>query len=155
MEYRFADGTRYLEPYEPSTSQYLDAALLSLGTARGLGWRPGGAAAGRCAAPRGLPALRQQYVDAVTGLANKVPGMRKAGMSSEQIARALHTERRALGEQFKNVTDPKMLEQIYQRNLAKYGDTLGPTIDWLRARGKTWEQIIESASRSGGGDLGF
>lgn len=29
------------------------------------------------------------------------------------------------------------LEQIYQRNLEKYGDKLGPTIDYLRSKGKT------------------
>ena len=106
-------------------------------------------------APERLLALRQQYIDGVKGLSSKVSGMRKAGLSPEQIARSLQAQRRALGEQFKNVTDPKLLEQIYQRNLAKYGDKLGPSIDWLRARGKTWEQIIDSASRPGGGDLGF
>jgi len=46
-------------------------------------------------------------------------------------------------------------EAIYARNLEKYGDKLGPTVDWLRAKGKSWEEIIESASRSGGKDLGF
>jgi RHS repeat-associated protein len=99
--------------------------------------------------------LRQRYVDAVKKLAEKVPGMRKSGMSSEEIARALHAERRALGVQYKDLTPPGLLEEIYQRNLERYGDKLGPTIDWLRSRGKTWEDIIESASRSGGSDLGF
>ncbi len=46
-----------------------------------------------------------------------------------------------------------MLEKIYARNLSKYGDKLGPSIEWLREAGKTWEQIIESATRSGGKDL--
>jgi hypothetical protein len=36
-----------------------------------------------------------------------------------------------------------------------HGDPLGPTIDWLRAQGKSWEEIIESAMRPGGADLGF
>ena len=44
---------------------------------------------------------------------------------------------------------------IYARNIEKYGDKLGPTVDWLRAKGKSWEQIIESAGRSGGEDLGL
>jgi hypothetical protein len=106
-------------------------------------------------ASRGLPALRQEYEAAVRALADKVPAMRAAGMSSEDIAIALHAERRALGVQFKNLTDPATLEQIYTRNLQRYGDKLGPTIEWLRARGKTWEQIIRSAVTSGGRDLGF
>jgi hypothetical protein len=32
---------------------------------------------------------------------------------------------------------------------------LGPTIYELIAEGKSWEQIIESAKRTGGKDLGF
>ena len=81
--------------------------------------------------------------------------MRKAGASSEDIARALHAERRALGVEYKNLTPPDMLEKIYARNIEKYGDKLGPSIDYLRGRGKSWEDIIESATRTGGKDLGL
>jgi hypothetical protein len=64
--------------------------------------------------------------------------------------------RRDLGVEYKNLTPPKELERIYARNLEKYGDRLGPTIDYLRnVTGKTWEQIIKSASRPGGKDLGL
>jgi hypothetical protein len=50
---------------------------------------------------------------------------------------------------------PDKLQEIYSRNLREYGDKLGPSIEWLRARGKSWEQIIQSAIRPGGKDLGF
>jgi len=99
--------------------------------------------------------LRRMYVNAVAKLADVAGKMRAQGATSEQIARAVHAARRALGEKFKALTDPKKLAEIYERNLAKYGDKLGPTIDWLRAQGKSWEQIIESASRAGGKDLGL
>ena len=59
------------------------------------------------------------------------------------------------GGQFKALTPSEKLAEIYERNLQQYGDRLGPTIEWLRAQGKSWEQIIESASRAGGKDLGF
>ena len=39
--------------------------------------------------------------------------------------------------------------------LQKYGDKLGPTIEWLQSKGKSWTQIIESATRTGGKDLGL
>jgi hypothetical protein len=105
--------------------------------------------------------LRQEYEDAVRGLAGKAEEMRAAGHSAEEIARALHAERRALGEQFKAMTPPDALEQIYARNLEKYGDKLGPPIEWLIQRGlkqgklmeQIWEDIIESASRPGGKDI--
>jgi hypothetical protein len=45
--------------------------------------------------------------------------------------------------------------QIFERNLERYGDPLGPSIEWLRTQGKSWDDIIESALRTGGEDLGF
>jgi len=81
--------------------------------------------------------------------------MRAAGATPEQVARQLHQMRRELGVKYKSLTPPEKLEEIYTRNLQKYGDKLGPSIEWLRSKGKSWEQIIESASRSGGKDLGF
>lgn len=38
--------------------------------------------------------------------------------------------------------------------IVKVGNNLGPTIDYLREKGKSSEEIIESASRTGGADLG-
>lgn len=81
--------------------------------------------------------------------------LKVAGAEAEQIARALHAERRAIGEEFKALTPVDKLTEIYQRNITKYGDKLGPSIDFLREKGKSWEQIIESAGRTGGKDLGF
>jgi hypothetical protein len=102
-----------------------------------------------------VPSLRGQYEAAVRALGQQADALRTAGLSAEQIARSLHAQRRALGVAFKDLTPPEVLDRIYARNLEKYGDRLGPTIEWLRAHGKSWEQIIESASRAGGRDLGF
>jgi RHS repeat-associated protein len=101
------------------------------------------------------PLLRRQYEDAVGALKNKVDALRQAGKSAEDIARELHADRRALGEQFKALTPSEKLAEIHERNLIKYGDKLGPSIDWLRQHGKSWEEIIESATRPGGKDLKF
>lgn len=94
-------------------------------------------------------------MDAVSELRAAGDSLRAAGAGIEQIARALHAERRAIGERFKALTPPGKLAEIYQRNMTKYGDKLGPTVDWLRNQGKSWDQIIESAGRTGGKDLGF
>jgi signal recognition particle receptor subunit beta len=52
--------------------------------------------------------------------------------------------------------DPESLEVVYRRNVDLYGDPGGPSIDFLRSvSNKTWEQIIESATRTGGNDLGL
>jgi RHS repeat-associated protein len=101
----------------------------------------------------GLVALRAAYEVEVKALAEKAVEMKAAGHSVEEIATTLHADRRALGVKYKDMTPPEMLKKILERNLKKYGDELGPTIEWLRAQGKSWEEIIESASRPGGQDL--
>jgi RHS repeat-associated protein len=106
-------------------------------------------------------ALRQQYENAVRALSEKAAQMRATGKSAEEIARSLSAERRALGERFKAMTPPDALEQIYARNLERYGDRLGPTVEWLVEQGlrqgksmeQIWESIVEKASRPGGGDI--
>jgi len=102
----------------------------------------------------GLPQLRQEYVYKVRALAGKADQMRAEGHSAEEIARTLSADRRALGEQYKALTPADELARIHERNINKYGDKLGPTIDWYRNAGRSWEQIIEAASRPGGKDLG-
>jgi len=102
-----------------------------------------------------VPVLRQQYVDEVNALGVKAATMRQAGTAPEEIARTLHADRRALGVKYKALTPPGKLAEIYERNIKKYGDKLGPTVDWLRKQGKSWEEIIESSSRTGGRDLGL
>ncbi|HEY8938651.1 MAG TPA: RHS repeat-associated core domain-containing protein, partial [Cellvibrio sp.] len=99
--------------------------------------------------------LRQAYVSKVNSLAQKAAEMKKAGVPKEEIAKILHAERRALGEQYKNLTPQDMLDKIYARNIEKYGDKLGPSIEWLKGQGKSWDQIIDSATRTGGKDLGL
>jgi len=98
---------------------------------------------------------RKAYEDAVRALGDRAKNLSDAGKSAEEIARDLHQARRDLGEQFKELTPPDLLQTITERNLEKYGDPLGPSIEWLRSQGKSWEDIIESAQRPGGKDLGF
>jgi hypothetical protein len=80
---------------------------------------------------------------------------RGAGADAAATARLLHAERNALKLQYRELTPPDLLKTIEARNLEKYGNTLGPSIDHLRAAGKSWDDIIESATRAGGKDLGF
>ena len=102
-----------------------------------------------------MPPLRQAYIGEVEALKDTTAQLRAAGKSPEEIARALHQMRRDIGIKYKDLTPPDKLAEIYARNLEKYGDELGPTIDYLRGKGKSWEEMIESASRSGGVDLGL
>ncbi len=117
------------------------------------------------------PLMRLEYEVVVKrrvgGLVDK---MRAAGKSDEEIAKAAHAERRAIGKDFKGQTDPDLQKVIYRRNEAEYGDVLGPKYEDLK-RGyaihpvsgkrvkvgkgnpKTDAEIIESAQNPGGGDF--
>jgi len=110
---------------------------------------------GVASATKGLPPLRLAYLEAVEELRVAGQSLRAAGGDTEQIARMMHAQRRAIGEEFKAMTPPDELAKIYARNIEKYGDKLGPTVDFLQAKGKSWDQIIESAGRAGGKDLGY
>jgi hypothetical protein len=103
----------------------------------------------------GKAPLREAYEREVKGLQKKLDAMRAGGKSWEEIARALSQGRRDLGNKYKDMTPSNLREQIYQRNLRQYGDRLGPTIEWLRERGYSWQEIAEKACRPGGKDLGF
>ncbi|HZZ46073.1 MAG TPA: hypothetical protein VFE65_04255 [Pseudonocardia sp.] len=105
--------------------------------------------------PAQIETGRHAYNDEVKGLAGLEQRMRTQGSNDEAVARALHEQRRNLGEKYKNLTPEPLRTQIYERNLQKYGDRLGPTIEYLRSRNKSWQDIIESAKRTGGGDLGL
>jgi len=93
--------------------------------------------------------LRARYEQAVRALRQRADDMRREGACAEAIARALHAERRRLATCFKAQTPEPYRTRIRERTLETYGDALGPSIELLRARGKSWEAIIESAARPG------
>jgi RHS repeat-associated protein len=131
----------------PLDAVYLDVELVAGGAiARGisLAFSAARIAAGRAA-----------YTAEVAEIQVMAENARLAGATPEAVARMAHQLRRDIGIKYKELTNPALLEQIYARNVSTYGDRLGPTIDWLRTQGKSWQQITNSASRTGGKDLGF
>jgi hypothetical protein len=98
--------------------------------------------------------LRYSYERAVRMLKSEVDRRLLKGFSLEDVARFAHQARRNLGITYKGQTPPELLQLIYARNIEKYGDKLGPSIEYLRyTAGKSWSEIIESATRPGGYDL--
>jgi hypothetical protein len=93
--------------------------------------------------------LRSDYEAAVLGLRARAAAMRQAGAPVEEIAHAVHAERRHLAAHFKQQTPEPLRSLIYRRTLALYGDPIGPTVEHLRALGRSWDDIIDSATRPG------
>ncbi|MBT9525362.1 MAG: hypothetical protein IV105_08915 [Rhizobacter sp.] len=117
------------------------------------------------------PLMRLDYEVVVKRrVGGMVDKMRAAGKSDKEIAQAANAERRAIGKEFKDQTDPELRDVIYRRNQEKYGDPLGPKYEDLQrgyAIGPKGERvpiskdgkpvpdskIIESAQNPGGGDF--
>ena len=75
--------------------------------------------------------LRAEYEGKVAELKKLAESMATAGKSPEEIARALHQARRDLGHQFKDLTPGPLRKYIYEVNLERYGDELGPSFEFL------------------------
>jgi hypothetical protein len=104
---------------------------------------------------RKLAKLRNAYEDEIKGLKKLADELAKSGKNAEDRARTLFDERNKLKDNYLKQTPADEVESIKARNLERYGNENGPSIDWLRQQGKTWEDIINSASRPGGKDLGL
>ena len=93
--------------------------------------------------------VRTQYEAAVIELQRTTTSMLAAGDSEEDVARWAVTERNRIKRHFRALTPAEALTTIEAWTLARYGDPLGPTADQLRARGKSWREILVAASRPG------
>lgn len=93
--------------------------------------------------------LRKEYEHAVRKLAVQLVELRNAGADAEAVARIIHAERRRLSLTFKARTPEPWRSELTARTVAVYGNLRGPSIDYLRAQGRSWEEIAESAARPG------
>ncbi|HEY2034786.1 MAG TPA: hypothetical protein VGH02_13975 [Rhizomicrobium sp.] len=93
--------------------------------------------------------MRAEYEKRVRDLAAVAERMRRDGADAETIARTVVAERRALAAHYKEMTPEPLRTRIFAHTVAVYSDPLGPTVDYLRGKGRSWEEIIASASRPG------
>lgn len=64
------------------------------------------------------------------------------------MARALNQARRDLGIKYKNATPQPLRDYIYEINMGRYKDKLGPTYEYMRkTKKKSDMEIINSSSR--------
>ena len=91
--------------------------------------------------------LRQAYESEVTGLREYGEELLASGVSEKQVAQTLNQARRDLGIKYKNATPQPLREYIYEINMQRYGDKLGPTYESMIKSGKSNVDIINSSSR--------
>ncbi len=93
--------------------------------------------------------LRLAYEHAVAELGAEVARRLAAGVPPEPVARWAAGERDRLKQVYRDKTPPDALVIIEARSLAQYGNSTGPSVEQLRASGKSWTQIAVSAGRPG------
>ena len=99
--------------------------------------------------------LRLEYEQASRDLFTQAQRMQAAGMSEEQVARWAVDRRNQLKIEYRELTPPEMLSNVEARNIRLYGNPMGPSVDQLLAKGKTWQEIIQGAAKPRGQDLDF
>lgn len=93
--------------------------------------------------------VRLAYERAVAALGAQVADRIAAGVAQEQVARWAAGERDRLKQLYRGETPPAALAVIEARSLAQYGNSIGPSVEQLRAGGKSWAEIAASAGRPG------
>ncbi|VEG13743.1 hypothetical protein [Moraxella cuniculi] len=99
--------------------------------------------------------LRMEYVNEVQSISSHTQRMLSQGKTEEEVAVWAINKRNELKVKYRGNTPPEKLREIELRNIEKYGNALGPTAHYLRQKGKTWKEIIDSASKADGSDLDF
>lgn len=74
--------------------------------------------------------------------------MLKAGSTKKEIAEQMVSMRNKTKATERVKMNPKDVASIEKRNLNKYGDKLGSSAEYLIKQGKTYDEIIESSTRS-------
>lgn len=88
---------------------------------------------------------RRAYEADVRALATEAETLRSAGASDERIARHLVLMRNELKRRFRSEDDPAIVALMERRNMAKYGDVLGPDAEWLFRKYGSWAEVIAAA----------
>lgn len=91
---------------------------------------------------------RIQYHDLLEDMHRTAADMRAAGATDEEIARELVDMRNQAKAITRAGMTPEEVRILEERNLAKYGNPLGPTADQLYAKYGTWQQVIDASMRT-------
>ncbi|MFD8148521.1 hypothetical protein [Streptomyces sp. NPDC059708] len=92
---------------------------------------------------------RMSYHRLLEDMHRTAADMRAAGASEEEVARELVDMRNQAKEITRAGMTPEEVRVLEERNIAKYGNPLGPTADQLYAKYGAWEKVAEASMRTG------
>ncbi|MCF3181678.1 hypothetical protein IPZ70_17255 [Streptomyces polychromogenes] len=91
---------------------------------------------------------RMRYHRLLEDMHRTAADMREAGASDEEIARELVDMRNQAKEITRAGMSPEEVRILEERNIAKYGNPLGPTADQLYAKYGSWQKVSEASMRT-------
>ena len=92
--------------------------------------------------------VRIIYNTAVKNMNNTIKAMRIAGKSSKSIAEAIIKIRNGAKISSRALMHVDDVAKLEARNIAKYGDAIGPSLEQLLKEKGTYEAIIESSTHT-------
>ena len=100
-------------------------------------------------------AIRKSYVREVENLSRLASKMGRTGKSQREIAEEVLSKRNQLKVKYRNISPSNSKKLMEDRNLKKYGNKIGPNVDYFLKKGASLEEIIEKSGRAGGQDMGL
>lgn len=91
---------------------------------------------------------RIRYHDLLEAMHRTEADMRAAGASDEEIARELVDMRNQAKEITRAGMTPEEVRVLEERNIAKYGNPLGPTADQLYVKYGSWQKVTDASMRT-------
>jgi len=92
--------------------------------------------------------IRINYEREVNELVELGNSLKAGGISIKIIAKTLYGFRRLIGLKYKYKRNYEYREKIFERNLKKYGDVLGPRFEYLENKyNGNYEEIINASYR--------
>ncbi|MGW0121250.1 hypothetical protein [Streptomyces sp. NPDC003327] len=91
---------------------------------------------------------RMRYHGLLEDMHRTEANMREAGASDEEIARELVDMRNQAKEITRAGMTPEEVRVLEERNIAKYGNPLGPTADQLYVKYGSWDKVIDASMRT-------
>ncbi|MFF2324939.1 MULTISPECIES: hypothetical protein [unclassified Streptomyces] len=92
--------------------------------------------------------VRIRYHQLLDSMERVEDRMRAEGRSDEEIARVLVTLRNEAKDITRAGMSPEAVQALEERNMAKYGNPLGPTADQQFAKYGSWAAVVDAATRS-------
>jgi hypothetical protein len=92
--------------------------------------------------------IRQIYNGSVRDIKYMVEAMEKAGKNTEEVADAVIKIRNEAKISARALMEPEEVVKLEARNMADYGDTIGPNLEWMLREYGSYEEIIDAATRT-------